>query len=47
MPDWPRERELFDLITGLHRWVLRVAGHAALMADARPPFRPDMSTTER
>jgi hypothetical protein len=40
-------REMFDLVTGLNRWVFRVLVYALLMTDAYPPFRLDQGGDER
>ncbi len=39
-------RSIFDLVVGLDRWVLRVAGYAFLMTDRYPPFRLDQGGLE-
>jgi hypothetical protein len=39
-------RPLFDVIVGIHRWGLRVAGYVGLMTDQYPPFRLDLGGDE-
>ena len=39
-------QQLFDLVLGLNRWALRVAGYAGLMTDRYPPFSLDQGGHE-